>query len=238
VTHTVEIGTAIVAYIEPHEGTELEFNRWYERDHFYAAAMAGPGAFAGGRFVATRECKAARPASAPFFGDPHRGSYLALYWLLPGAHDEWNAWTARQVEALAAQGRMYSGRDHVHTAQYRFVAERGTVPTAVALDRAFAGVIVLAVDHDVDVEGLLDALTGPRVPVTAAFEQERLIMSVLGDDAVTDPESHVLVCAFVDGDVLTAWRECIEPRLDDTTVLYASPFLATIPGTDTYVDQL
>ena len=39
----VTVGTAVIAYIEPHAGEARAFNRWYERDHFYAAAMAGPG---------------------------------------------------------------------------------------------------------------------------------------------------------------------------------------------------
>ena len=41
----VAIGTAIVAYIEPHAGQALEFNQWYDRDHMFAATTAGPGAF-------------------------------------------------------------------------------------------------------------------------------------------------------------------------------------------------
>jgi hypothetical protein len=235
---SVQIGTAVVAYIEPHAGAERAFNRWYERDHIYAAALAGPGAFAGGRFVATRECKAARPEHGSLFGDPRRGSYLALYWLLPGMEQEWNAWTARQVETLAAQGRMFPGRDHVHTAAYRFLTERGALPAALALDRGFDGLVAIALDHDEEVDVFLRALVGPRLPVAAVFEEERLIMSVLGDDAVTDPHSHLLVCAFVDGDVMTAWREHVVPVLDSGCVLYASPFLATVPGTDTYVDEL
>jgi hypothetical protein len=236
----VDIGTAVVAYIEPHEGAAREFNRWYERDHFYAAALAGPGAFAGARFVATRACKAARPPRGTLFGDPDRGSYLALYWLLPDAQEEWSAWTARQVEMLAPQGRMFAGRDHLHTASYRFVCERGAPHAALALDRNFAGVVTIAIGHDDDVPVFLDALVGPCVPVAAVFEEERLIMSVLGDDAVTDPQSHLLVVGFVDGDVMTTWREHVAPMLDRTpaSVRYASPFLATIPGTDTYVDEL
>jgi len=50
----VGIGTAIIAYIEPHEREAKAFNRWYERDHMYAATTAGPGAFSGARWVATR----------------------------------------------------------------------------------------------------------------------------------------------------------------------------------------
>jgi hypothetical protein len=50
-----------------------------------------------------------------------------------------------------------------------------------------------------------------------------------------------LLLAFVDGDVLDVWRDDIAPALaslDSHDVLFASPFLRTVPGTDTYVDEL
>src|SRR4051794_15607327 len=190
----VDVGTAIVAYIEPHPGVEREFNRWYERDHFYAAALAGPGMFAGGRWVATRACKALRPPDGTLFGVPSRGSYLATYWLLPGMQAEWEAWTAKQVQALSAQDRMFAGRDHVHTAAYRFDvevrADDGAPPVAVALDRCFAGVAMFAVDRDQDADAWMHELVGPTIPVAARFTQEGLIMSVLGAASVDDPVSH------------------------------------------------
>ena len=117
----VSIGTAIVAYIEPHAGQAREFNRWYERDHFYAATTAGPGAFSGARWVATRACKAVRPPGATWFGDTGRGSFLTTVWLLDGSQTEWDEWVARQMEVLRAQDRMFAGRDHVHTAVYRVI---------------------------------------------------------------------------------------------------------------------
>ena len=54
----------IIAYIEPDAGQARAFNRWYERDHMYETATAGPGAFSGARWVATRACKAMRPPGA------------------------------------------------------------------------------------------------------------------------------------------------------------------------------
>jgi hypothetical protein len=238
---SAQIGTAVFAYIEPHLGFEREFNRWYERDHFYAAAMAGPGAFAGARWVATRPCKDVRPPGGTLFGDPERGSYLATYWLLPGAQPEWDAWTVAQVDALKAQDRMFPARDHVHTAVYRYDWEASIddgPPALVALDRCFDGVVAIAMEREDCIDAWALELVGEGVPVAAAFTQERLIMSVLGDAAVSDPESHALVLAFVDGDVLSAWRDRVEPALRDVRVRFASPFVRTVPGTDRYVDEL
>ena len=64
VTDPVTIGSAVVAYIEPAPGEAAAFNAWYERDHFYAAAMAGPGMYAGARWVANA-CVQGRPPPGP-----------------------------------------------------------------------------------------------------------------------------------------------------------------------------
>jgi hypothetical protein len=64
-------------------------------------------------------------------------------------------------------------------------------------------------------------------------------MSVL-DDALEGDDGHTLLVAFVDGDVLGTWKAHLAPAIErvDADVLFASPFLRTVPGTDTYVDQL
>ena len=33
--------------VEPHRGHEVAYNRWYERDHFYAGCMIGAWTIAG-----------------------------------------------------------------------------------------------------------------------------------------------------------------------------------------------
>ncbi|HEV7524618.1 MAG TPA: hypothetical protein VGP92_06610, partial [Acidimicrobiia bacterium] len=136
----VEIGTAIVSYIEPHPGQAVAFNRWYERDHFPATVKAGPGVFAGARFVATRACKGLRPAGR-LFGDPARGSYLGVAWVLPGKQAEWDTWVAAEMSSLAAHDRLFPGRDHVHTAVYEWTSSTDAVDAVVALDRGHAGLI-------------------------------------------------------------------------------------------------
>jgi hypothetical protein len=234
----VGIGTAIVSYMEPHPGSELEFNRWYEREHFPAAVLAGPGAYAGQRFVATRRCKIERPP-ADLFGDPGTGSYLSVAWLLPGAQPEWDAWIGPQMEALRHEGRMFAGRDHLHTAVYGFAWEAraaGGPPACVALDRGAAGVIAVAITgDDRAAEGWANDLAGDGIPLVVGLHRQRLLVSVLGE-----PAPHLLVLAFVDGDVLDVWRRRAVPALATLRGAFgfAGPFFATVPGTDTYADQL
>jgi hypothetical protein len=238
VTEGVGIGTAIVSYIEPHVGAERDFNRWYERDHFLAGVLAGPGAYAGARFVATRDCKDARVKGA-LFGDPGFGSYLSLAWLLPDAQAGWDEWIAGQMDTLRAEGRMFAGRDHLHTAVYEYlweVAASDGPPACIALDRAYPGVVAMALaEDDRDSEGWAGGLVGTQVPLVVALRRQRILVSTLGE-----PEPHVLLLAFVDGDVIDVWQRRVVPALArrGSDVGFAGPFLATVPGTDTYVDRL
>ena len=214
---TVSIGTAIVSYIEPHPGQAVEFNRWYERDHFPAAVKAGPGVFAGARFVATRACKEARLGDG-LFGDPARGSYLAVAWVLPGKQAEWDAWVAREMNTITAEGRLFSGRDHVHTAVYECISS--DADAIVALDRGY-GVVAVAD------EGRLALPTG-QIDALVMLTLERTIVSE------AQPPPHNLALGF-----------CAEPLRTFGTVAgqiasagFASPFLATLPGTDRYADDI
>jgi hypothetical protein len=228
----VLIGTAIVAYIEPHDGQARAFNRWYERDHFYAATTAGPGAFSGARWVATRTHKAARPAGATWFGDPAHGSYLTTVWLLEDTQHEWEAWVAGQMETLRAEpDRMFAGRDHIHTAVYRFTGEaRGGdgVSAATALDHPYDGLIAIAVPPG-DGNDVASSLVGTHHATAAVFAHERVIL------ASAQPPAHDLVLGFTWGDPFVAWNR-VAPLFD--RVGFASPFVRTIPGTDAYTDDL
>ena len=212
------IGTAIVSYIEPHPGEAVAFNRWYERDHFPATVKGGPGVFAAQRFVATRECKDRRPPGR-LFGDPARGSYLGVAWVLPGKQREWESWVGAEMETIAAEDRLFAGRDHVHTAIYRFVDRSGPVDALVALDRSFPGVVVAASEHDV-----------PRLdlPALVVLELERTVLSE------AQPPPHRLALGFCDEPIATFERSV--PSL--AACGFASPFLATHPGTDDYTDDL
>jgi hypothetical protein len=229
----VAVGTAVIAYIEPHEGQAQAFNRWYERDHFYAATTAGPGAFSGARWVATRACKAVRPKDATWFGDPARGSYLTTVWLLDGTQAEWDGWVAGQMERLRADPeRMFAGRDHLQTGVYRFVREcraPAGVSTATAIDHPFAGVVLLAVPPGAASKSAA-ALVHDDVPTVAVFTPERTILTT------AEPPAHELVLGFTRGDPLAVWDARVGRLLEG--VGFASPFVRTIPGTDAYTDDL
>src|SRR5439155_4420312 len=91
--YPIKVGSMLFTLVEPHKGHEVEYNRWYERDHFYAGCMIGPWLFAGRRFVATRALKDVRFGSRPdLFGGRDLGSYLSVYWILAGRHDEHVDW--------------------------------------------------------------------------------------------------------------------------------------------------
>jgi hypothetical protein len=222
---TIDIGTAIVSYIEPHAGQAVAFNRWYERDHFPATVKAGPGVFSAARFVATRDCKALRRGR--LFGDPARGSYLAVAWVLPGKLAEWDEWVGREMETIAAQGRLFAGRDHIHTAVYRCVSHSGPVDATVALDCGLPGAIVVAGEASPPRLDLPDS----GIATEIRLRLDRTIISEV------DPPSHELVIGLCAGDPLTTFVNH-PARFDSRGAGFASPFLATIPGTDTYADEI
>ena len=113
----IKLGGALITLVEPHEGHQVAYNRWYERDHFYAGCMIGAWTIAGTRYVATRTEKAKRyPATSSFAPDTAKGSYLALYWILAGRFGDWIRWGTDQVNWLHDNDRMFPhqiGRAHV-----------------------------------------------------------------------------------------------------------------------------
>ena len=50
----IKLGGALFTMVEPHRGHEVEYNRWYERDHFYAGCMIGAWTISGGGWCPAR----------------------------------------------------------------------------------------------------------------------------------------------------------------------------------------
>lgn len=241
----IKLGSMLFTLVEPHHGHEVAYNRWYERDHFYAGCMVGPWLFAGRRFVATRALKDLRFGSDPdLFGGRDLGSYLAVYWILEGRHDDHVDWALRQVHWLHENGRMFAARDHVHTMLYELAwAHSRGVPPELALDHPFGGLAATMVR-------LNDGVTVTDLERWVHVLQPELELGFtpipLPENApVTQAgvEGHVLNLSFTTNDPSTWWDEQLSAALQLEkdgvgAMLWTAPFIPTIPGTDTYTDEL
>ncbi len=258
----IRIGTMLYTLVEPHRGHEVEYNRWYERDHFYAGCQIGAFNFSGARFVATAPMKAHRypTQGEALVANPQTGTYLGVYYVLDGHHDEWNRWAVDQVNVLHAAGRMFEHRDHIHTGLYRFEWEQRRdedgVPAELTLDRRFPGMVSVFMEPSGDATGadlgawvcdtyLPRVLPGSPVASVLGFSPLPLLADAPGDvpRGETLDERVVLMC-FIDDDPSASFEDVFAPlgaaaeAAGVGRVLWASPFIGTVPGTDTYTDQL
>ncbi|HEY5110547.1 MAG TPA: hypothetical protein VII96_13150 [Acidimicrobiales bacterium] len=258
----IKIGTMLYTLVEPHRGHEVDYNRWYERDHFYAGCQIGAFNFAGARFVATAPMKGLRyPAGeGALVADPATGSYLGVYYVLDGHHDEWNRWAVDQVNVLHAAGRMFEHRDHIHTGLYRLEWEHRRdadgVPAELTLDHRFAGMASVFLEPADGVTGeqagtwlreqyLPGVVPGSPVATVLGFSPLPLLADAPGDVPRGETlDERVLALCFLDEAPDGCWDEVFAPLGQAAadagigTVIWASAFVGTVPGTDTYTDEL
>jgi hypothetical protein len=262
--YPVKVGSMLLTMVEPHEGYERAYNRWYERDHFYAGCMIGPWLFAGSRWVATRPLKDLRwPRPDNAIARPYdAGSYVAIYWVEQGHHkDHFEGWATPQVRDLYANGRGFAERTHVHTSMFNHLGsayrDEDPVPVDLALDHGYDGLIALwwdaksgtadALRGELEAKFLPDLLAGSGIEIASSWtpsspdEGPRDVPMDLGSSA--GGTGRLLQLLFVDGDVPAAldkvrtYAEAVESAgLAD--LLLAAPFLRTVIGTDKYVDEL
>lgn len=259
--YPIKLGSLLFTLVEPERGYEVSYNRWYERDHFYAGCMVGPWNFSGARFVATVDDKAkVEPGENSITGVGGRGSYLAIYWVLEGHHDEWNRWAVDQVNWLHANGRMNDHREHVHTALYNneFVVERDAdaVPVELALDHRYSGIVSVVGRSPDGVEPAatsawlrdeyLPGLVADSPIATVLHASPRPLLADAPGDVprVDGEERRFLQLFFVEDLPVECWEDVFGSLAADyaaggqAEVLWASPFRSTVVGTDTYTDQI
>ncbi len=262
--YRIKVGSMLLTLVDPHRGFEVAYNRWYERDHFYAGCMIGPYLFAGSRWVATRELKDARwPIGEETVAKPtDAGSYVAIYFVERGHHgDHFDDWARTQVNALYADGRGFAERRHVHTvlfdhlgAQYR---DEDPVPIELALDHGYDAIVLVwfdgidrdaaALHRELAAGPLPDLLAGSNIEIAGSWtpsageNEPRDVPMDLGSKA-GGPERLLQTC-FVRGNV----RDALPPLRVYTdavaaaglaTPRLAAPFIRTLVGTDTYVEDL
>ena len=262
--YPVKVGSMLLTLVDPVRGYEQAYNRWYERDHFYAGCMIGPFLFAGSRWVATRELKDLRwPAGGDAIAKPtDAGSYVAIYWVEKGHHgDHFDDWARTQVRQLYADNRGFAERKHVHTVLFDHLGavyrDADPVPVDLALDHGYDGIVAAWFDASgTDAAGLHAALAKELLPKllsgstieiasswtpSAGENDEKDVPMDLGSRA-GGPE-RLCQLFFVKGDVKEAlgrlheYTDAVESAGLATTRLVA-PFFTTVVGTDRYVDEL
>jgi hypothetical protein len=240
----VQLGGMLFTLVEPWRDRQVDYNRWYEADHFYAT-LFGPGVFAGRRFVCTSALKQLREVGdkqvVPAAGI---GSYLALYWMTRTS--EFNEWGAANSLALHDAGRIFVERDHIHTLMYDLDSwmgrDQSAVPPEIALDHPFAFLVVEVLAGPDIGRRVRDELAPDAIARGAALVLTFRPVPLLDDRPADVPSAtgtgdFRLLLHFHDGgsaeDAMAALAAA-----DRATVRFRSPFVPTIPGTDCYTDAL
>jgi hypothetical protein len=260
--YPMKVGSMLLTLVDPHKGFESAYNRWYERDHYIAGCLIGPFNFAGSRWVATREMKDLRWGGIAVADPIDAGSYVAIYWIESGHHEDWDAWALPQVTWLYANGRGFAEREHVHTATFDYVGtayrDPDPVPVELALDHHYEAIVAVWLDgrDGVDATELQDRLSGPlkelldgsNIEIASGWTPRPEFRNSrdgapmkLGSPG--GQENRLCQLFFVVGDVresLPRFRTYTD-RLDSDGIadtLLVAPFLRTNVGTEQYVDEL
>jgi hypothetical protein len=258
-TH-IDLGHAMITMVEPTRDPERlrEYNRWYEHDHAYSGVLVGPWAFSFGRFVATKDLKQLRAPDTSTVADPQTlGTFIGFYWYLADRIGEHFAWAFPQTQWLGEQGRMNDDREHVSTSLYEF---RGAVnrpgwpvPPEIALDHPYAGVVVAWIDRapDASYDDLAAWVRETWLPARLTADGaagQALVFAPC--DFPNVPGSGVgvgerlLVAFFLTADPRAVWAAEFADLADAVaasglgTLGLAAAFVPTVPGTDTYLDDL
>jgi hypothetical protein len=259
--YPVKVGSMLLTLVEPHKGFEKAYNRWYERDHYYAGCMVGPWLYAGSRWVATRPLKDLRwPAGDSVAKPLDNGSFVAIYWIEKGHHDEHIVWATDQVRDLYANGRGFSERSHVHTALFNHIGahyrDDDPVPVDICLEHGYDGIVALwwdaregtaadlfpklAEHHAALMKGTGIEIASAWTPSTPGEGPTDVPMDLGSPAGNADRLVELLFLHGDPADVVPkvhAYTDAVEAAgLADLRL--AAPFLQTVRGTDKYVDQL
>ncbi|GAA2061080.1 hypothetical protein GCM10009801_03130 [Streptomyces albiaxialis] len=258
----VRPGHALITMVEPHPGHERAYNRWYEDDHYIAGAMAMPWIYAGRRWVATRDLQLLRyPAGSAVARPVTAGCYISTYWITEGRYDEHMRWTVAINKRLNRDDRVHQDRTHVftsfqdHEATLYRDGDRGPRDFH-ALDHPYKGLVVEVIDAaDAGrraelLEWLRDDHLPARLKGSAAAMVTVFRPTPLPGDRMTyvkqveGVDTRLTLLWFLEADPRECWEETFAGLGEEVAgsgrgrVELVAPFVPTIPGTDTYVDEL
>jgi hypothetical protein len=260
--YPIQLGSAIMTLVDPHRGFEVEYNRWYERDHFYGAVTLGPEVLTGARFVARRQEKSLRRMEGGLAG-PDTGTLLSLYWMV-GDGAEHRAWSTKNVAWLKSQGRMSSDREvpWAFHLQYAWGEQRDPdgVPPELALDHRFPGLAVAVAEaaEGHTAEELGDWYRRSCAPLLLSGDSSVSLCLAWypqwindpmravpgGDDPASRTARWLLLVWFLDVEPAKPWPALADIHEEGVRAsglgrpLWASPFIAAVAGTDTYMHEL
>jgi hypothetical protein len=258
----VALGHAIFALHEPHRGHEVAFNRWYERDHMYAAALFAPWTMAGQRWVATGRLKELRYPDRRPFGTPARsGSFLTTFWIQATRLQAQQEWVAAETARINPQpGRTFTERDVMTATTYDYVGawsrDPDGVPPEQALDHRFPGLVWTIFERDpgTPLSAARDWLLEEHLP--ERFADSPVAMSLAftplpkadwwpkAAPEVPGVGDRLVLTHFLDTEPGECWSDCFASlgagvdAAGHMRTLLVAPFLPTLPGTDRYCDEL
>jgi hypothetical protein len=254
----IQVGSMLWVLTDPHKGHEFAYNRWYERDHYYAGCMVGKNNFAGSRWVATRAHRDQRlPAETGLDFAKDAGAYACVYYMLEDSHEDWLSWATPQANWLYDVNRGFPARTHYNTStwrhEWRSYRDADPVLLELALDHRYPGMVAQFVQPG---DGGVDAVDAFMADYLPGWFENSPVASMaqwsyipLRDDKaefvpVDERDAHrVLQLFFVEDDPANHW-EAFEALVSDLGASgaghsdWTAGFVATRMGTDDYIDQL
>jgi hypothetical protein len=257
----IGISGALITMVEPDVGAEVAYNRWYEDDHFFSGAMVGPWVFSGRRWVATRDLQLLRfPEDSPVAQPVTAGCYISTYWWARGHYEDTARWSTQAMkDNLYLKGRGFEDRQHIYTSNSVFEFSQ-TRPDLTRLQpehaflHPFAGMVVEVVDvaEGTDRQALIAALRDTVLPAELEAPLAMVVAFTPQAKGSSGPVPRVpgpygpgrvlTLLWFLQADPRTCWSRFPTHTEKYAAVggqlVFAAPFVPTIVGTDTYVDQL
>ena len=256
--HPAALGAALITMVEPHEGHEWAYNRWYEDDHFNSGALAMPWMFSGRRWVAPTPLQALRYPEDSIIARPlDAGKYLSLFWITEGRYEDHLRWSVATNRRLLPDGRVFLDRTHVYTSFQEYlgaVYRDETGPRDIhSLEYPYRGLVLEVVDSADDRQTLTAWLREEALPARLAGSSAAMTLLFAPYPLPEDKMAYVEDVPGLERRVtLLTFTEVPPDECWDTfagfgaavaaagrgRVELAAPFVPTLPGTDTYVDQL